>query len=303
MSKITKETEGIMETAGYITMPAGTLYYKIYEKKYDTQWENRLPVVLLHGNRGTHRDFSCHAYRGRASDAFDDSYIKVLAEAGCLVIAMDSRGHGRSVLKMAALKAAAGKNRKQQNDSIRKQTAAADMAEDVVRLLDHLKIEKAVILGFSDGANTALEFATDYPDRAKKIVAVSANALPDGLIAPMLFMEKMRFQCAKALETIAPDGKFGKWCKKEQFLSGLILHSPFLTEKRLKKITVPVLLMAGTHDLIKESHTRLIAKYIPKSQLILIKGGTHQGFFKKKERYTGAILDFLSDEKKLGKTN
>ena len=75
----------------------------------------------------------------------------------------------------------------------KRHTAAADMAEDVVRLLDHLKIEKAVILGFSDGANTALEFAADHPDRTFKIIAVSANALPGGLIAPMLFMERMRF--------------------------------------------------------------------------------------------------------------
>ena len=50
-------------------------------------------------------------------------------------------------------------------------TVAADMAEDVVRLLDHLKIEKAVVLGFSDGANTALEFAADHPDRTLKIIA------------------------------------------------------------------------------------------------------------------------------------
>lgn len=174
---------------------------------------------------------------------------------------------------------------------------AADMAEDVVRLLDHLKIEKAVILGFSDGANTALEFAADHPERAEKIIAVSANALPDGLIPPMLFMENTRFQCAKILENIKPVGKFGKWCKREQFLSSLILHSPFLTEERLKKISVPVLLMAGTHDLIKESHTRIIARCIPGSRLVLIKGGTHQGFFRKKERYIGEILKFIFDER------
>lgn len=279
----------ITETAGYITMPVGKLYYKTYEKKCDTQGKSRLPVVLLHGNRGTHRDFS--------------SYIKVLTDAGCLVIAMDSRGHGASVLKTAALKAAVLKTGKRQKDSIRRKTGAAYMAEDVVRLLDYLKIGKAVILGFSDGANTALEFAVDYPERAKKIIAVSANALPDGLIAPMLFIERTRFKFAQTLETIKPDGKFGKWCKKEQFFSSLILHSPFLTEERLKKITAPVLLMAGTHDLIKESHTRFIAKCIPQSCLVLIKGGTHQGFFRRKERYTGAILDFLFDEKKLGKTN
>lgn len=73
--------------------------------------------------------------------------------------------------------------------------------------------------------------------------------------------------------------------------------------RTVKRITVPVLLMAGTHDLIKESHTRFIAKCIPDSQLVLIKGGTHQGFFKKKELYTGAISEFLFDKKKLDKTN
>ena len=104
MSEIQKETDEIRSTAGYINMPAGTLYYKTY------------------GNRGTHRDFLYRAYGGRASDACDDSYIKMLTGEGCLVIAMDSRGHGRSVLKAAALKTAAlkitvGKKGKLQNSS------------------------------------------------------------------------------------------------------------------------------------------------------------------------------------------
>ncbi len=153
------------------------------------------------------------------------------------------------------------------------------MAEDVVRLLDHLKIEKAVILGFSDGANTALEFAADHPERAEKIIAVSANALPDGLIPPMLFMENTRFQCAKILENIKPVGKFGKWCKESSFKQP-DPSFPFLTEE-IEKISVPVLLMAGTHDLIKESHTRIIARCIPGSRLVLIKG-VHTRAFRKK---------------------
>ena len=61
--------------------------------------------------------------------------------------------------------------------------------------------------GIFRGANTALEFAADHPERAEKIIAVSANALPDGLIPPMLFMENTRFQCAKILENIKPSGK------------------------------------------------------------------------------------------------
>ena len=88
MSEKEKETGEIEERDGFIAIPDGSLYYK----KYDIQGKVGLPVVLLHGNRGTHRDFS--------------SYIEVLTKAGCSVIAMDSRGHGASVMKMAALKAA-----------------------------------------------------------------------------------------------------------------------------------------------------------------------------------------------------
>ena len=106
MSEIQKETDEIRSTAGYINMPAGTLYYKTYGKKCDTQGKNRLPVVLLHGNRGTHRDFS--------------SYIEVLTKAGCSVIAMDSRGHGASVMKMAALKAAVLKTGRSQEKGKRR---------------------------------------------------------------------------------------------------------------------------------------------------------------------------------------
>ena len=47
MSEIQKETDEIIETAGYINMPAGTLYYKTYGKKCDTQGKNRLPLFPM----------------------------------------------------------------------------------------------------------------------------------------------------------------------------------------------------------------------------------------------------------------
>ena len=54
MSEKEKETGEIEERDGFIAIPDGSLYYK----KYDIQGKVGLPVVLLHGNRGTHRDFS-----------------------------------------------------------------------------------------------------------------------------------------------------------------------------------------------------------------------------------------------------
>ena len=57
MSEKEKETGEIRSTAGFIAIPDGTLYYK---NTKNIQGKNRLPVVLLHGNRGTHRDFSSY---------------------------------------------------------------------------------------------------------------------------------------------------------------------------------------------------------------------------------------------------
>ena len=56
---------------------------------------------------------------------------------------------------------------------------------------------------------------------------------------------------------------------------------------------VPVLLIAGTRDLVKVSHSRLMARLIPRAQLVLIKGATHTSMFGRKAFYLKIIHDFL----------
>ena len=55
----------------------------------------------------------------------------------------------------------------------------------------------------------------------------------------------------------------------------------------------PVLILAGTRDLIKTSHTRWMAAQIPNSQLRLIEGGTHKVLFLREQQCMSYILDFL----------
>ena len=76
-------------------------------------------------------------------------------------------------------------------------------------------------------------------------------------------------------------------------LTSLLLHSPRLNAKKLQAISIPVLLIAGTRDLIKTSHSRWLAEQIPTSQLLLMTGGRHSSFFRKPEPYLRAILAFL----------
>lgn len=76
-------------------------------------------------------------------------------------------------------------------------------------------------------------------------------------------------------------------------LTSLLLHSPRLSTRKLQTISVPVLLIAGTRDLIKPSHSRWLARQIPTSRLLLITGGRHTSIFRTPAPYLRAILEFL----------
>lgn len=76
-------------------------------------------------------------------------------------------------------------------------------------------------------------------------------------------------------------------------LTSLLLHSPCLSARKLRTICIPVLLIAGTRDLIKTSHSRWLARQIPTSQLLLMTGGRHTSFFREPAPYLRAILAFL----------
>ena len=106
------------------------------------------PVLLLHGGL-----------------ANGDHYMQVIPElqdAGYQVIVMDSRGHGRSSFDDTPI-------------------SYEVMANDVLGLMDHLGIDKADLVGWSDGGIIGLELAIKHPDRLNKVVAYGANFDPTGV--------------------------------------------------------------------------------------------------------------------------
>jgi pimeloyl-ACP methyl ester carboxylesterase len=106
------------------------------------------PVLLLHGGFGNSN------YFGRL--------IPVLLAHGYRVIAMDSRGHGRSTRSDAPL-------------------TYDLMAQDVLGLLDRLGISKVYLVGWSDGGIVGLDLAMTHPDRLAGLFAFGANADVSGL--------------------------------------------------------------------------------------------------------------------------
>lgn len=197
------------------------------EKGYGT------PLVLLHGN-------------GEDSGCFVNQFEHFSKEHR--VIAVDTRGHGLSPRG-------------------NKPFTLETFAEDLLNLLDSLNIEKANILGFSDGGNIAVIFALKYPERVISLVLNGANLFPTGLKNSFLIP-------VKALHAVfGLASHFSRRAERRKELLYLMAKQPNIRPEELKSIKCPVLVIAGTLDVIKEKHTKLIASSLPDSRLCFLRGG------------------------------
>lgn len=217
------------------------------------------PLLMLHGNSQSHHIF--HSYAQKLQQMYQ-------------VILMDSRGHGHS---LAALQ----------------YFTIHDMACDAAALLDYLNIPRAILFGFSDGANIALEFASCFAERTLAVISASGNALPHGLRLPVRLGTQLTGHALGLFKDFLPEGTLRQHLTKRLQLNALLTDSPNLSAERLQKIQAPVLILAGTRDLIKTSHTRWMAGQIPRSQLRLIEGGTHNVLFSREDQCMKYIREFL----------
>ena len=240
---------------GHLRLPAVQLYYEVIGQGR--------PMLLLHGNRQSHHIFH--------------EYMHSLAENYQLIL-MDSRAHGHSMMRKPFTEVP---------------FSIQDMAEDVRQLLDHLEIQKIILFGYSDGANIALEFASRYPERTEAVISVSGNAFPTGLRFPVWLGTQLEGHILERLQRHLPEGTLRTVLRQQLQTNRLLTEAPNLPAERLQYIQAPVLLLAGTHDLIKTSHTRWMAAQIPHSELCLIEHGTHQALFQKKELCLKEIQTFL----------
>ena len=211
------------------------------------------PMVLLHGN-------------GEDSSYF----VQQIAHfsKGYWVIAIDTRGHGQSPRG-------------------EKPFAIKQFAEDLKDFLDARNIAKAVILGFSDGGNIALEFALKYPERVEKLILNGANLFPSGVKPLYQWPIEVGYRIAKLFSNKSEKAK------QNAEMLGLMVNEPHIDPSELSRLTMPVLVVAGTKDMIKESHTRLIYKSLPNAQLTFVEGD-HFVANKNAEAFNKVVTDFLS---------
>ncbi len=182
------------------------------------------------------------------------------------VIALDTRGHGLSPRG-------------------EKPFTISQFADDLYDFMKELGIARANLLGFSDGGNIALIFALRHPEMVDRLILNGANLFNDG--------------CKKAVN---------KWIENEYDLAleagdkataelmALMIFEPNLKAEQLKVLKMPVLVIAGTNDMILKNHTKLIAHSIANSTLVFIEGD-HFIAYKNPIAFNAAVDNFLNSTK------
>lgn len=212
------------------------------------------PLILLHGN-------------GESCDYFEHQIPCFAAEYR--VIAIDTRGHGQSPRG-------------------EKPFTIKQFAEDLHDFMDAHDIGKAILLGFSDGGNIALTFALKYPERVEKLILNGANLFPSGVKARYQWPIEFGYRIAKLFS------KKSEEAKQNTEMLGLMVNEPHIDPSELSSLTMPVLVVAGTKDMIKDAHTRLIHKSLPNAQLAILEGN-HFVANKKYEAFNSAVQAFLKE--------
>ncbi|PZP02570.1 MAG: alpha/beta hydrolase [Pseudomonas protegens] len=222
------------------------------------------PVVLLHGGLGNADYWGLQA--------------KALA-ARHAVISVDSRGHGRST-----------RDARPYGYDL--------MADDVIALLDQLKIPRADFVGWSDGAILGLDLAMRYPQRVGKVFAYAANTQTSGVKEGVennptfaAYIER----AGQEYTRLSPTPK--EYPAFVEQIGHMWASQPNWSDADLAKIKTPVLIVDGDHDeAIKREHTEYMAQAIPGAGLLILPNVSHFAFLQDPGLFNAALEHFL-DEK------
>ena len=218
------------------------------------------PVILLHG--------------GLANSDYWGDQVRAL-QPHYRVIVMDSRGHGRST-----------RNEQPYGYDL--------MASDVLGLMDHLKIDKAAIIGWSDGAIIGLDIAMYHPERVTKLFAFAANSDPSG-VADIAKSEVFNAFIARAGEEYkrlsATPTEYNSFVEQ---ITKMWDSQPHWTADDLAKIHTPTWIVDADHDeAIKRENTEFMAAHIPGAGLLLQPGVSHFSFLQDPQQFTADVAHFL----------
>ncbi|MFT7593931.1 MAG: pimeloyl-ACP methyl ester carboxylesterase [Paracoccaceae bacterium] len=231
---------------------------------YHAQWGAGDPVILLHGGLG-----SIEAWANQIPEVAKTHKV----------IAIDSRGHGRSTRDATPY-------------------SYTLMASDVLALMDEMGIAKAAVLGWSDGGIIALEIAITHPDRISGALTVGTNYNLDGLdpgIETNAVFGKYVGQAAGLYASISPT--------PDQFeafvgdIAGMWGSQPDYSEDQLKSVSAPFTVVQALQDeAIIDEHAAKMAALLPGSSYVPMEGVSHFAMWQDPARMNGEIRKFLDSQ-------
>jgi pimeloyl-ACP methyl ester carboxylesterase len=238
------------------TINGAELYYEVHGDPAGQ------PVLLLHGGLGNTEEFRYLA--------------PVLVANGYRVVAMDSRGHGRSAWGDLPI-------------------TYEQMAADAIGLLDHLGIEKTDVVGWSDGAIIALNLAIHHPERLDRVVAYAANYNPEG----NQFVESDQLPPFEyfiaAYRRLAPEPE--RFEELTAVNDALYKVAPNYSDEEFQSITVPVLILDGEFDeFVTPDQPRHMAEQIPGATLVIMPGTGHFALWAMPAVFNQIVLDYLAGQ-------
>jgi pimeloyl-ACP methyl ester carboxylesterase len=220
-----------------------------------------LPVILLHGGLGHSGNWGYQ--------------VPALIENGYRVVLIDSRGHGRSTRDVQPF-------------------AYELLASDVLTVMDALRLEKAWLVGWSDGACTALILAAKFPARAAGVFFFACNMDPSGtkefVFTPIVGRCLNRHKQDYAHLSATPD-QFDEFSAAV----GLMQRTqPNYSVDDLARISVPVAIVQSEHDeFIKREHAEYLARSIPRAEFIELPYVSHFAPLQRPAQFNAVMLEFL----------
>ena len=201
------------------------------------------PLLLLHGG----------------TSHIPERWIGFLSKS-YQVIAMEQLGHGRT------------------GDIANRPFHYHDMAEDTIELMRQLGIDRAIVVGYSDGGNIGLDMAINHPDKVSKLVVTGAQIRTDGLEPDtwksLNSSAVEEWQAPEGYRRLSPDGA-DHWPVFRNRIVQMWLTEPNFTQDQVRNITAPTLVIVGDRDMITPEHAVEMFKLLPHGQLCIVPNSGH----------------------------
>jgi pimeloyl-ACP methyl ester carboxylesterase len=224
--------------SGYAPVNGIQIYYELHGRK------DGVPLVLLHGGGST----------------IEVTFSRVLPVfvSSRRVIAVEEQGHGRTTDRDAPV-------------------TFESSADDVAALLRYLKVDKADVFGFSNGASIALQIAIRHPELVRKLVFASSMTRRDGA-HPQLweFMKQADFSnmpqpLKDAFLRVNPNSQQLRTMHDKD--AARMRNFKDVPDELVKAVRSPSLVVVGDRDIVRLEHAVELTRLISGARLLILPGG------------------------------